>query len=118
MIYEFASFSTQNHQNLANLKMKPKKSPQKNRQIDLFRPELIKIINPDHEMVKLANVVEWGRLDELFGETYCPDNGRPDISTRLMVSEVHVQPQRSRYGCRMGGKPILAALERNEVLRT
>lgn len=66
--------------------MKPKKSPQKNHQMDLFRPELMKMINPSHEMVKLANVVEWSRLDELFGETYCPDNGRPAISTRLMVS--------------------------------
>jgi transposase, IS5 family len=66
--------------------MKPKKSPQKKYQMDLFRPELIKMINPGHQMVKLANVVEWSRLDELFGETYCPDNGRPAISTRLMVS--------------------------------
>jgi len=86
MLYEFASFSTQNHQNLANFKMKPKKSPHKNHQLDLFRPELIKIINRGHEMVKLATVVDWDRLDELFGETYCPDNGRPGISTRLMVS--------------------------------
>jgi len=66
--------------------MKPKTNPQKSHQMDLFRPELTKIINPGHEMVKLATVVDWDRLDELFGETYCPDNGRPGISTRLMVS--------------------------------
>ena len=66
--------------------MKPKQNPQKSYQMDLFRPELAKIINPGHEMVKLANVVDWDRLDDLFGETYCPDNGRPGISTRLMVS--------------------------------
>jgi IS5 family transposase len=83
---EFASFSTLNHQNLASFEMKPKQNPQKSHQMDLFRPELIKIINPGHEMVKLANVVDWDRMDELFGETYCPDNGRPGISTRLMVS--------------------------------
>jgi IS5 family transposase len=86
MISEFASFSTRNHQNLANFQMKPKKNPQKSHQMELFRPELIKIINPGHEMVKLSNVVDWDRLDELFGETYCPDNGRPGMSTRLMVS--------------------------------
>jgi hypothetical protein len=86
MICGFASFSTTIHQNLAILKMKPKKNIQKSHQMELFRPELIKIINPGHEMVKLANVVDWDRLDELFGETYCPDNGRPGISTRLMVS--------------------------------
>ena len=25
-------------------------------------------------------------MEELFGETYCPDNGRPGIPTRLMVA--------------------------------
>ena len=50
--------------------MKPKQNPQKSYQMDFFRPELAKIINPGHEMVKLANVVDWDRLDDLFGETY------------------------------------------------
>ena len=66
--------------------MKPKKPPQKNRQRDLFRAELKRIIDPGHGLVKLAKVVEWDRLDELFGATYCPDNGRPGVSTRLMVA--------------------------------
>jgi transposase, IS5 family len=66
--------------------MKPKESPVKERQQDLFRVELSKIIDLGHEMVKIANSVDWNRMDELFGETYCPDNGRPGVSTRLMVS--------------------------------
>jgi len=66
--------------------MKPKKSPQKRRQKDLFRPELAKMIDPSHGLVKLAKAVNWDRMDEVFGDTYCPDNGRPGISTRLMVS--------------------------------
>ena len=66
--------------------MKPRKSPQKNRQRDLFRPELVNIIDPGHGLVKLAKAVDWDRLDDMFGKTYCPDNGRPAISTRLMVS--------------------------------
>lgn len=66
--------------------MKPRQSPHKNRQRDLFRPELVKIVDPGHGLVKLAKVVDWERLDETFGTTYCPDNGRPAISTRLMVS--------------------------------
>ena len=66
--------------------MKPKKTPQKNRQRDLFRASLVNIIDPNHQLVKLAKVVEWERLDELFGSTFCPDNGRPGISTRLMVA--------------------------------
>ena len=66
--------------------MKPKKSPQKNRQKNLFRPELTNIIDPAHGLVTLARAVNWDRMDEMFGETYCPDNGRPGVSTRLMVS--------------------------------
>ncbi len=66
--------------------MKPRKAPHENKQRDLFRPELTNIIDPEHALVKLANVVNWKRMDELFGETYCPDNGRPGVSTRLMVS--------------------------------
>ena len=66
--------------------MKPKKPPHKNRQKDLFRVELSRIIDPGHGLVKLSKVVDWDRLDELFGSTYCPDNGRPGVSTRLMVA--------------------------------
>jgi len=66
--------------------MKPKASPIKDRQGHLFRTELSKIINPGHPMVRLAKAVNWDRLDEVFGRTYCPDNGRPGISTRLMVA--------------------------------
>ena len=66
--------------------MKPKKPSQKNRQKDLFRVELSRIMDHKHGLVRLSNVVDWDRLEELFGSTYCPDNGRPGISTRLMVA--------------------------------
>lgn len=66
--------------------MKPDKSPVKNQQLDLFRTELSRIIDLGHGLVKLSKVVNWERLDQLFGSTYCPDNGRPGVSTRLMVA--------------------------------
>ncbi len=66
--------------------MKPKQSPHKDKQRDLFRPELTKIIDPGHGLVKLAKAVNWARMDDVFGKTYCADNGRPGVSTRLMVS--------------------------------
>jgi hypothetical protein len=34
--------------------MKPKQPPQHNRQRDLFRPELSKVINPAHPLVKIG----------------------------------------------------------------
>jgi IS5 family transposase len=66
--------------------MKPKRSPQQSSQHDLFRSELANMINPGHPLVKLSKAVNWKRLDDVFGETFCPDNGRPAISTRLMVA--------------------------------
>jgi IS5 family transposase len=66
--------------------MKPRKAAHKRRQNDLFRVELMKIIDPGHSLAKLAKAIDWERLDDVFGSTYCPDNGRPAISTRLMVA--------------------------------
>lgn len=66
--------------------MRPKSSPIEDSQQDLFRVELSKLVYPSHPLVKLAAVVEWGRLEEQFGSSYCPDVGRPGVSTRLIVS--------------------------------
>ena len=66
--------------------MKPKKSAVKDRQQELFRVELFRIIDRSHSLVKLAAAVDWEQLEQAFGATYCPDNGRPAISTRLMVA--------------------------------
>ena len=66
--------------------MKPKKPAIKNRQQDLFHIELSQIIDCKHSLVRLAAVVDWDQLERAFGSTYCPDNGRPAISTRLMVA--------------------------------
>lgn len=66
--------------------MKPQRPKQEDRQRDLFRPELVQIIDSSHQLVRLADTVDWDRFDEVFGATYCPDSGRPAISTRLMVS--------------------------------
>ena len=66
--------------------MKPRKSAHKKRQKDLFQVELTKIIDSTHSLVKLAKIIYWKRSEEVFGSTYCPDNGRPAISTRLMVA--------------------------------
>ncbi len=66
--------------------MKPRRPPIADQQMDMYRVELIRIVNPDHAMVKLAAVVNWERLDKLFGKTFCPEKGRPGHSTRLMVA--------------------------------
>ncbi len=66
--------------------MKPTQSPISDSQQDLFKSQLINMINPSHSLVKLSKVVNWDQLDKTFGKTFCPDSGRPGISTRLMVA--------------------------------
>jgi IS5 family transposase len=65
--------------------MKPVKIPH-NPQGDLFKTELLRIIDPSHPLVRLGSEVDWQRLDELFGKTYDENNGRPGAGTRLMVA--------------------------------
>ena len=53
---------------------------------DLFKTELIRIIDLSHPLVRLGTEVNWERLEEEFGKTYDESNGRPGSSTRLLVA--------------------------------
>jgi IS5 family transposase len=63
--------------------MRPPK-PQTNNQQDLFRHRLENIINMRHELVILADGIDWDRLDEHFG-TFFSQNGRPGIPSRMII---------------------------------
>ena len=65
--------------------MKPVKTSH-DPQGDLFKTELVRIIDLNHSLVRLGNEVEWERFEEAFGKTYCENNGRPATSTRLLVA--------------------------------
>ena len=52
---------------------------------DLFRVELIDLVDKRHSLALLADQIPWGDFDEAFEPLYCPDNGRCGIPTRLMV---------------------------------
>ena len=55
------------------------------KQGDLFRIELIDLVDKRHPLVILAGQIPWKDFDEAFQPLYCPDNGRAGIPTRLMV---------------------------------
>lgn len=62
--------------------MKPGKidnSPQ------LFVARLSQILNPAHELVQLADAIDWKRLEQDLGGCYDPRFGRPGNATRLMA---------------------------------
>lgn len=51
---------------------------------DLFRSRLDSIINPRHELVRLATAIDWQRFDDAFAPLFS-DVGNPALPTRLMV---------------------------------
>ena len=51
---------------------------------DMFRSQLTNIINMRHELVLLADKIDWSFFDKRFSPLYA-EMGRPGIPTRLMV---------------------------------
>ena len=66
-----------------NLQIMLGKSPTKS-QRELFRPMLDDFINLDHELVRLANKIDWGYFEKEFS-VYYSDQGAPSVPIRLMV---------------------------------
>lgn len=52
---------------------------------DLFRSRLDQIIDMDHPLAKLSRAIDWGFLEERFGEVYTDGPGQPPLPTRLMA---------------------------------
>lgn len=52
---------------------------------DLFRSSLEAILNPEHELIRRAALIEWDRFDDAFGPFYHPGKGRRGLRTRLMA---------------------------------
>lgn len=44
---------------------------------DLFRASLEAILGPEHELIRLAALINWERFDDAFGAYYHPAKGRP-----------------------------------------
>jgi transposase, IS5 family len=61
--------------------MKSQQSPQCN----LFKVILDQICDSKHPLYRLANTVNWQAFEEMFGNYYCDNNGRPAKPIRLMV---------------------------------
>ena len=61
-------------------------TPQKtNNRPQLFRNSLDAMINDKHPLYKLANSIDWRRMETELSQCYSSDMGRPGNATRLMV---------------------------------
>src|SRR5215207_4544221 len=54
-------------------------------QTDLFRARLDQLVDLQHPLAKLARTIDWGFLEERFGEVYRDGPGQPPLATRLMA---------------------------------
>ena len=59
--------------------------PPKPSEADLFRMRLCNMIDPRHELVRLAGLIDWEHFDTAFGGFYRERVGRPALPTRLMA---------------------------------
>ena len=54
-------------------------------EIDLFRQELVNLINNHHPLAQLAAKIDWQACEARFDSLYAPGVGRPGHPVRLMV---------------------------------
>jgi len=53
--------------------------------MELFRERLENILDRNHELYRLAGLIDWDAFDREFGAFYAAQKGRPGIPIRLMV---------------------------------
>ena len=71
--------------------MRPQEKNPSNEQPIIGTGRLDLILNMDHELVKLADRIDWSDLVKAFGPLYSPDRGRPGIPIRTMAGLVMIQ---------------------------
>jgi IS5 family transposase len=59
----------------------------KNPQLNVFRVPLVSVINMEHELVLLAQRIDWGKVEKDFS-IYYPELGRPAVPIRKMVGSM------------------------------
>jgi IS5 family transposase len=53
--------------------------------LEIFRSRLDQVINMNHPLVKLANIIDWSFFEQAYSKHYSDDQGRPSKTIRLMV---------------------------------
>jgi len=58
---------------------------------DFFRQPLLEQINLKHPLVRLAGLIDWGRLGTAMSESFVSRAGRPATSPRLIAGPLYLQ---------------------------
>ena len=60
------------------------------REQELFRTELVNLVDQRHALVKLSVAIDWNAAAERFGALYAASVGRPGVPIRLRVGLLSV----------------------------
>ncbi len=58
---------------------------------DLFRTELVNLIDQRHELVRLAGLIDWQAFADEWSPQFVSTTGRPALPTRLMASLLYLK---------------------------
>lgn len=58
---------------------------------DLFRMELLNLVDQRHELVRLAGLIDWSAFEQQWGPKFESPTGRPALPTRLMASLLYLK---------------------------
>lgn len=67
---------------------KPKVEPSDH---DLFRTELVNLIDTRHELARLAELIDWQAFSDEWSPQFTSTTGRPALSTRLMAGLLYLK---------------------------
>lgn len=62
------------------------KPPQEPKDHDLFRTELANLIDPGHEMDRLAEMIDWEAFSDQWSSQFISTTGRAALPARLMAA--------------------------------
>jgi len=74
----------------------------KNPQLNVFRTPLVNMINMEHELVLLAQQIDWESVEKEFS-VYYPEMGRPAVPVRMMVGSMLLKQMYN-----LGDEPFVA----------
>jgi IS5 family transposase len=58
---------------------------------DMFRQPLSELLNPKHELVRLAAVMDWASIEKSFSAHFSSTTGRPALAPRLVAGLLYLQ---------------------------
>lgn len=67
------------------------KPPAVTTNLDLFRLELVNIIDARHELARLSELIDWLVFDREFGAQFVTTTGRPALPTRLIAGLLYLK---------------------------